>query len=139
MDIQFFDPEVTADIYYKFLFDFLLKLYEVRVLDYSIEEHSIVFNPEYNNDLKKLMFFSFDLMLLGKSYITDSFMSLIDLSKDDIENDLNIIYNKYKNSNDSFKLYLDDMLVSLVLSSSVNIISVYSKINNIYVETLINK
>lgn len=118
-DKNYFDKNVSTEQFYLFWVDFINNL----------KDNNILILKE---DLLNVMYFSFNLMILGNNKIYDVY----DLTLDDVESNLNKILVGYNQRTLESKFYINDLLVSLVLSSSVPQVCAQKTINNIFIEAL---
>ena len=130
--IRFFDEKVSLNEFRSFILDFILDLSEKGIVKYNLENNSILFDELYYNDLSHLMNTSFNLMLLGENKVYQSF----DLTKIRLEDNLVKFYKSYNESDQEKKNYINDLLVSLVLSCTVEVICAEKDINNIFMENI---
>lgn len=86
----------------------------------------------YQKNLYDLVYFSFNLMLLGDNNVFNTF----DILMDDLDTNLARIYDIYVTADEVTKIYINDLLVSLVISSSVAVICAEDNINNIFIESI---
>ena len=126
--------EVSGETFFLMMRQFILDLWNANVLSYDRSEDSIAFNPIYHGDLCNLVFFSFDLMLLGKNKYFNTF----DLVEENTESSVNILYTGYKTTTEQNKIAINDFFVSYTISCSVEIVSADRDINNIFIEKLKN-
>ena len=130
--IQYLD--VSGETFFYMMRQFILDLWNANVLSYDRSEDSIAFNPIYYEDLCNLVFFSFDLMLLGRN----SYFNTFDLCEENTESSVDILYKGYKTTTEQNKIAINDFFVSFTISCSVEIVSADRDINNIFIEKLKN-
>ena len=79
-----------------------------------------------------MIYCSFDLMLLGNNKVYNCY----DLYTDNVELNLHRISLNFDSFSEPFKKFTNDLLFSLVLSSSVKEVCAMEGINNIFIESI---
>ncbi|RYE14228.1 MAG: hypothetical protein EOP34_07060 [Rickettsiales bacterium] len=129
---KYFGPGVSKEEFYNFVLGFLSCLESLDIL--TFDKNLIKFNEIYSFDLKKAMYCSFDLMLLGSNNIYDTIATESCLTEEKMQS----IYEIYKNSDEKIKMYIDDVLKCLVIATTVDKVSIYPEINNLLIELIFN-
>ncbi|RYX79856.1 hypothetical protein EON71_00320 [bacterium] len=129
---QYFGPSVSKEEFYNFVLGFFVYLETLDVL--KINQDRIKFNNNYELDLKKAMYCSFDLMLLGNNKIYDVISTELLVTELRIQS----IHDIYTHADQRTKMYIDDMLKCLVIVSTVDTFNVYPDINNLLTELIFN-
>lgn len=128
--------EIDANKFYLLMFDFILDLWQEKVLSYGREDHSIAFNPLYKEDLFDLVFFSFELMLLGKNDNLNLNSFDLELKDNNLERNLTTLHNNYFYGNEEDKYRANDITFLIVLCCAVDKISAEAGINNVLIDNL---